>query len=174
MMLGIGYHLTSWLKPLVTSQWSLLFQQFSSSWHIGWHVSNPLLWTFSALYLLLSAQPWLIKPQSIRLAIGAMLMKQKVASTITATIVLEYLLQRLPVFTSWFEYASLTYYSYRLLLPSQYKANDTCVNLCLLLVWWEIFLESITRDLATRLYVLLHWQWCYWGLDSLLMMPSWG
>ncbi|KDO75852.1 hypothetical protein CISIN_1g048308mg [Citrus sinensis] len=73
-----------------------------------------------------STTPWLIKPQSIRLAIGAVLMKQKVASTITATIVLQYLLQRLPVFTSWFEYASLTYYSYRLLLPSQYKANDTC------------------------------------------------
>ncbi|GAY34430.1 hypothetical protein CUMW_011410, partial [Citrus unshiu] len=76
-----------------------------------------------------STTPWLIKPQSIRLAIGAVLMKQKVASTITATIVLQYLLQRLPAFTSWFEYASLTYYSYRLLLPSQYKANDTLMLL---------------------------------------------
>ncbi|XP_057970274.1 ABC transporter G family member 9 [Malania oleifera] len=65
------------------------------------------------------------------LALGAIVMDQKSATTVGGVVMLSFLLasgyyvQHVPSFISWIKYVSLTNYTYKLLLGSQYKPNDT-------------------------------------------------
>ncbi|KAK2644132.1 hypothetical protein Ddye_019327 [Dipteronia dyeriana] len=71
--------------------------------------------------------------QSLGLAIGAVVMKQRIATAIGSDIMLTFLLtggflvQDVPGFISWIKYLSLTHYSYKLLLISQYKPDEIYV-----------------------------------------------
>lgn len=69
--------------------------------------------------------------QGLGLAIGAVVMNQKSAITLGSVIMLAFLLpcgyfvQNLSNCISWIKYGSLSVYIYKLLLGSQYKADDT-------------------------------------------------
>ncbi|XP_047325132.1 ABC transporter G family member 9-like [Impatiens glandulifera] len=65
------------------------------------------------------------------LALGAMVMDQKSASTLGSILVLLFILaggyyvQHVPRFISWIKYVSFIQYTYKLLLNSQFKSQDT-------------------------------------------------
>ncbi|XP_062170526.1 ABC transporter G family member 9 [Alnus glutinosa] len=69
--------------------------------------------------------------QGLGLAIGAMVMDQKSATTLGTVIMLTFLLaggfyvQHVPPFIAWIKYISLSQYAYKLLIGSQYKPDDT-------------------------------------------------
>lgn len=69
--------------------------------------------------------------QGLGLAIGAMVMDQKSATTLGSVIMLTFLLaggfyvQHVPPFIAWIKYISLSQYAYKLLIGSQYKPDDT-------------------------------------------------
>lgn len=71
--------------------------------------------------------------QSLGLAVGALILNQRKAGTIAATLMLTFLLtggffvQEVPAFISWLEYVSFVHYSYKLLLMSQYNPKDTYI-----------------------------------------------
>ncbi|EOA18934.1 hypothetical protein CARUB_v10007565mg [Capsella rubella] len=64
------------------------------------------------------------------LALGALVMDQKSATTLGSVIMLTFLLaggyyvQHVPVFISWIKYVSIGYYTYKLLILGQYTANE--------------------------------------------------
>ncbi|CAH8275172.1 unnamed protein product [Arabidopsis lyrata] len=64
------------------------------------------------------------------LALGALVMDQKTATTLGSVIMLTFLLaggyyvQHVPVFISWIKYVSIGYYTYKLLILGQYTANE--------------------------------------------------
>ncbi|XP_021608822.2 ABC transporter G family member 9 [Manihot esculenta] len=84
---------------------------------------NFLRTLFVVLYNVLAAQ-------GLGLALGAMVMDQKSATTLASVIMLSFLLaggyyvQHVPVFIAWIKYISISQYTYKLLLGSQYKATD--------------------------------------------------
>ncbi|THG10359.1 hypothetical protein TEA_004167 [Camellia sinensis var. sinensis] len=69
--------------------------------------------------------------QGLGLALGALIMDQKSASTLGGVIMLSFHLaggfyvQHVPKFIAWIKYISISQYTYMLLLGSQYKASDT-------------------------------------------------
>ncbi|CAL5405804.1 unnamed protein product [Camellia sinensis] len=69
--------------------------------------------------------------QGLGLALGALIMDQKSASTLGGVIMLSFHLtggfyvQHVPKFIAWIKYISISQYTYKLLLGSQYKASDT-------------------------------------------------
>ncbi|CAL5393361.1 unnamed protein product [Camellia sinensis] len=69
--------------------------------------------------------------QGLGLALGAAVMDQKSATTLGSVIMLSFLLaggyyvQHVPAFISWIKYISISQYTYKLLLGSQYKPTDT-------------------------------------------------
>ncbi|ONK75966.1 uncharacterized protein A4U43_C03F22430 [Asparagus officinalis] len=69
--------------------------------------------------------------QGIGLAIGALIMNLKSAATLGSVIMLTFMLaggyyvQNVPVFISWIRYVSMSFYSFKLLVASQYSATDT-------------------------------------------------
>ncbi|KAF8409319.1 hypothetical protein HHK36_005393 [Tetracentron sinense] len=69
--------------------------------------------------------------QGLGLALGAMVMNLKSATTLGSVLMLSFLLasgyyvQNVPSFIAWIKYISLSHYSYKLLLESQYKPDDT-------------------------------------------------
>ncbi|CAL0333765.1 unnamed protein product [Lupinus luteus] len=69
--------------------------------------------------------------QGIGLAIGAIVLDQKSATTLASVIMLSFLLvggfyvQHVPKFISWIKYISTSYYVYHLLMGSQYDTSDT-------------------------------------------------
>ncbi|KAF5949715.1 hypothetical protein HYC85_011708 [Camellia sinensis] len=69
--------------------------------------------------------------QGLGLALGAAVMDQKSATMLGSVIMLSFLLaggyyvQHVPAFISWIKYISISQYTYKLLLGSQYKPNDT-------------------------------------------------
>lgn len=69
--------------------------------------------------------------QGLGLAIGALVMDQKSATTLGSVIMLTFLLaggyyvQNVPPFIAWIKYISLSQYTYKLLIGSQYKPGDT-------------------------------------------------
>ncbi|KAK7257224.1 hypothetical protein RIF29_31037 [Crotalaria pallida] len=69
--------------------------------------------------------------QGIGLAIGAIVMDQKSATTLASVIMLTLMLiggfyvQHVPKFIAWIKYLSTSYYVYRLLMGSQYDTRDT-------------------------------------------------
>ncbi|CAN8273681.1 unnamed protein product [Cochlearia groenlandica] len=64
------------------------------------------------------------------LAIGALVMNQKTATTLGSVIMLTFLLaggyyvRHVPVFITWIKYVSIGYYTYKLLILGQYKENE--------------------------------------------------
>ncbi|XP_059664188.1 ABC transporter G family member 9-like [Cornus florida] len=69
--------------------------------------------------------------QGLGLAIGALVVDQKSASMLGTVIMLSftlvsgYMVQNIPSFIDWTKYLSVSMYTYKLLLVSQYKATDT-------------------------------------------------
>ncbi|KAK7342633.1 hypothetical protein VNO80_25589 [Phaseolus coccineus] len=69
--------------------------------------------------------------QGLGLAIGAIVMDQKSATTLASVIVLTsvlvsgYYIQHVPKFVAWIKYFSINYYIYHLLMGSQYGSSDT-------------------------------------------------
>ncbi|GMP65718.1 hypothetical protein CsSME_00026398 [Camellia sinensis var. sinensis] len=69
--------------------------------------------------------------QGLGLALGAIVMHQKSAATLGGVIMLSFHLtggfyvQHVPKFIAWIRYISISRYTYKLLLGSQYKASDT-------------------------------------------------
>jgi len=69
--------------------------------------------------------------QGLGLAIGAIVMDQKSATTLASVIVLTsvlvtgYYIQHVPKFVAWLKYFSINYYIYHLLIGSQYGSSDT-------------------------------------------------
>ncbi|KAF5750512.1 ABC transporter G family member 9 [Tripterygium wilfordii] len=69
--------------------------------------------------------------QGLGLAIGAIIMDQKIAPTFASVVMLSFQLaggfyvQKVPPFIGWIKYISINYHSLKLLLASQYKANQT-------------------------------------------------
>ncbi|XP_022717046.1 LOW QUALITY PROTEIN: ABC transporter G family member 9-like [Durio zibethinus] len=85
---------------------------------------NFLLTLFALLFCVLVSQ-------GIGLAIGALVMDQKTATILGSVIMSTFLLaggfyiQHVPPFISWIKYISISHYTYKLLLGSQYKPNET-------------------------------------------------
>ncbi|XVE80190.1 hypothetical protein DITRI_Ditri14bG0119800 [Diplodiscus trichospermus] len=69
--------------------------------------------------------------QGLGLALGALVMDQKSAALLGSVIMLTFLLaggyyvQHVPTFISWIKYISISHYTYKLFLGSQYKPNET-------------------------------------------------
>ncbi|KAJ4982004.1 hypothetical protein NE237_032841 [Protea cynaroides] len=69
--------------------------------------------------------------QGMGLALGAMVMNLKSATTLGSVIMLSFLLasgfyvQHVPAFIAWIKYISISHYTYKLLLESQFKPSDT-------------------------------------------------
>ncbi|XP_043694384.1 ABC transporter G family member 9 [Telopea speciosissima] len=69
--------------------------------------------------------------QGMGLAIGALVMNLKSATTLGSVLVLTFLLasgyyvQHVPAFIAWIKYISVSHYTYKLLLESQFKSSDT-------------------------------------------------
>lgn len=69
--------------------------------------------------------------QGIGLALGALVMDLKSATTLGSVIMLTFMLaggyyvQKVPVFIAWIKYISLSFYSFKLLVASQFSATDT-------------------------------------------------
>ncbi|KAE8681072.1 ABC transporter G family member 9 [Hibiscus syriacus] len=83
------------------------------------------------LYTLLVLLLCVLASQGMGLAIGALVMNQKTAAVLGSVIMLTFLLasgyyvQHIPGFISWIKYISLSHYTYKLFLGSQYRADDT-------------------------------------------------
>ncbi|XP_039140747.1 ABC transporter G family member 9 isoform X2 [Dioscorea cayenensis subsp. rotundata] len=69
--------------------------------------------------------------QGLGLALGALVMDLKAATTLASVIMLTFMLaggyyvQRVPVFISWIKYISLTFYVFKLQLGTQFSSSDT-------------------------------------------------
>ncbi|KDP27016.1 hypothetical protein JCGZ_20951 [Jatropha curcas] len=83
---------------------------------------------FYTLFVLLYS---VLVSQGLGLALGAAVMDQKKATTLGSVIMLSFLLaggyyvQHVPSFIAWIKYLSISQYTYKLLVGSQYKANET-------------------------------------------------
>ncbi|XP_042063355.1 ABC transporter G family member 9-like [Salvia splendens] len=83
---------------------------------------------FSGLFVLLYS---VLCSQGLGLAIGAAVMDQKSATILGSVIMLTFLLasgyyvQHVPVFISWIKYISISQYTFKLLLGSQYEDDQT-------------------------------------------------
>ena len=83
---------------------------------------------FLTLTVLLSG---VLVSQGLGLALGALVMDLKAATTLASVIMLTFMLaggyyvQRVPVFISWIKYISLTFYVFKLQLASQFSSSDT-------------------------------------------------
>ncbi|KAJ8443455.1 hypothetical protein Cgig2_026242 [Carnegiea gigantea] len=85
----------------------------------------------SFLHYLFSLLFGVLVAQGLGLALGALVMDLKSATTLGSVIMLTFLLaggyyvQHIPPFISWIKYLSICNYNYKLLLGSQYKPGDT-------------------------------------------------
>ncbi|KAF5728020.1 ABC transporter G family member 9 [Tripterygium wilfordii] len=83
---------------------------------------------FESLFALLFC---VLVSQGIGLALGAMVMDQKAATTLGSVIMLAFLLaggyyvQNVPVFIGWIKYVSVINHTYKLQILAQYKSSDT-------------------------------------------------
>ncbi|KAK9269734.1 hypothetical protein L1049_001512 [Liquidambar formosana] len=83
------------------------------------------------LYTLFALLFSILVSQGMGLALGALVMDQKSATILGSVIMLSFLLaggyyvQHVPPFISWIKYVSISHYTYKLLMGSQYKPNDT-------------------------------------------------
>lgn len=87
---------------------------------------NPVTFILSLLVVLYSV----LVAQSLGLAIGAMLMDVKQATTLASVTTLVFLIaggyyiRQIPPFIVWLKYLSYSYYCYKLLLGVQYNEDD--------------------------------------------------
>ncbi|KAL9236391.1 hypothetical protein vseg_011069 [Gypsophila vaccaria] len=85
----------------------------------------------SFVYYLFSLLLTILVAQGLGLALGALVMDLKSATTLGSVIMLTFLLaggfyvQHIPAFISWIKYFSICSYNYKLLLGSQYKEGET-------------------------------------------------
>ncbi|XP_027355275.1 ABC transporter G family member 9-like [Abrus precatorius] len=83
------------------------------------------------LYTLFSVLLNVLVAEGMGLAIGAVVMDQKSATTLASVIMLSFVLvggyyvQHVPKFIAWLKYISINHYIYKLLVGSQYDTNDT-------------------------------------------------
>ncbi|XP_052171706.1 ABC transporter G family member 14-like isoform X2 [Diospyros lotus] len=88
--------------------------------------ANPVTFILSLLVVLYNV----LVAQSLGLAIGAILMDVKQATTLASVTTLVFLIaggyyiQQIPPFIAWLKYLSYSYYCYKLLLGVQYNEND--------------------------------------------------
>ncbi|KAG6782141.1 hypothetical protein POTOM_011531 [Populus tomentosa] len=88
--------------------------------------ADPVTFILSLLVVLYSV----LVSQSLGLAIGALLMDIKQATTLASVTTMVFLIaggyyvQQIPPFIVWLKYLSYSYYSYKLLLGVQYKEDD--------------------------------------------------
>ncbi|CAN8326112.1 unnamed protein product [Cochlearia groenlandica] len=89
---------------------------------------NPKLANFFLTLLILLVH--VLVSGGLGLALGALVMDQKSATTLGSVIMLAFLLaggyfvQHVPVFISWIQYISISYYTYKLLILGQYTENE--------------------------------------------------
>ncbi|KAJ8445178.1 hypothetical protein Cgig2_029550 [Carnegiea gigantea] len=94
---------------------------------------RPEIWIF--LLTLAVVLAYVLVAQGLGLAIGAIIMDVKRASTVVTIIMLGCVLtggfyvHKLPVCLGWIKYSSLTYYSYRLLIYVQYGGGQGISNM---------------------------------------------
>ncbi|KAJ0750908.1 putative ABC transporter, AAA+ ATPase domain, ABC-2 type transporter [Helianthus annuus] len=85
----------------------------------------------SFLYALCALLLSVLVSQGLGLALGALVMDLKSATTLGSVIMLSftlaggYYVQHVPVFISWIKYVSISLYTYKLLLGSQYEKDQT-------------------------------------------------
>lgn len=85
----------------------------------------------SFLYALLGLLLCVLVSQGLGLALGALIMDQKAASTLGSVMMLNFMLaggfyvQHVPKFIGWIKYVSVSYYTFRLFVGSQYGDKDT-------------------------------------------------
>ncbi|KAJ0571439.1 putative ABC transporter, AAA+ ATPase domain, ABC-2 type transporter [Helianthus annuus] len=85
----------------------------------------------SFLYALCALLLGVLVSQGLGLALGALIMDLKSATTLGSVIMLSfslaggYYVQHVPVFISWIKYVSISLYTYKLLLGSQYEHDQT-------------------------------------------------
>ncbi|XP_054812234.1 LOW QUALITY PROTEIN: ABC transporter G family member 9 [Prosopis cineraria] len=85
----------------------------------------------SFLYTLLSLLFTVLVAQGLGLALGAFLMDQKTATTLGSVMMLSFMLaggfyvQNVPKFIAWIKYVSISYYTFKLFVGSQYGNRDT-------------------------------------------------
>ncbi|KAI4370738.1 hypothetical protein MLD38_019053 [Melastoma candidum] len=95
-------------------------------WMSGMH---PDLVTF--LRTLLTLLYSVLVAQGVGLAIGALVMDQRSATTLGSVVMLSFLLaggyyvQKVPQFIAWIRYISISHYTYKLLLGSQFDLHST-------------------------------------------------
>ncbi|KAF3442119.1 hypothetical protein FNV43_RR16035 [Rhamnella rubrinervis] len=83
---------------------------------------------FLTLFVLLLS---VLVSQGLGLALGAVVMDQRSATTLGAVIMMAFLLsggfyvQNVPGFIAWIKYVSISHYTYKLFLGSQYSENET-------------------------------------------------
>ncbi|KAJ1386446.1 ABC-2 type transporter [Sesbania bispinosa] len=83
------------------------------------------------LYTLLSLLLNVLVAQGLGLALGAVVLNQKSATTLASVIMLCFLLaggfyvQNVPSFIAWVKYISISYYTYQLFIGSQYHTGET-------------------------------------------------
>ncbi|KNA06248.1 hypothetical protein SOVF_182900 [Spinacia oleracea] len=99
--------------------------------------ANPYIFILSLVVVLYNV----LVAQSLGLAIGAILMDIKPATTLASVTTLVFLIaggyyvQQIPPFIVWLKYLSYSYYCYKLLLGVQYQENDTYP--CLKMGKWD-------------------------------------
>ncbi|KAI4333706.1 hypothetical protein L6164_018479 [Bauhinia variegata] len=83
------------------------------------------------IYTWLSLLFTVLVSQGLGLAIGAIVMDQKTATTLASVMMLTFLLaggfyvQNVPKFIAWVKYISISYYTYQLFISSQYDSTQT-------------------------------------------------
>ncbi|CAO2820094.1 unnamed protein product [Amaranthus hypochondriacus] len=99
---------------------------------------SPIIFLLSLIVVLYNV----LVAQSLGLAIGAILMDIKPATTLASVTTLVFLIaggyyvQQIPPFIVWLKYLSYSFYCYRLLLGVQYQENDTYP--CFKMGKWEL------------------------------------
>ncbi|XP_074310141.1 ABC transporter G family member 9-like [Silene latifolia] len=104
---------------------------FITYWMAG---LKPTVMSF--LYYLFTLLLTILVSQGLGLALGALVMDLRPATTLGSVIMLTFLLaggfyvQHIPGFISWVKYVSISNYNYKLLLGSQYQTGETypCAN----------------------------------------------
>ncbi|XP_068645009.1 ABC transporter G family member 9-like [Aristolochia californica] len=103
--------------------------------------------------------------QGLGLAVGALLMDLRSASTFSSVLLLTFLLasgyyvQHVPVFISWIKYISFNHYAYKLLLTSQYTKKQTYKcgsdSICLVQDFAPIKLVGLDQEVTSLVALLL-------------------
>lgn len=128
---------------------------------------SPIIFLLSLIVILYNV----LVAQSLGLAIGAILMDIKPATTLASVTTLVFLIaggyyvQQIPPFIVWLKYLSYSFYCYRLLLGVQYQENDTYP--CFKMGKWELC--KVTDVPAVKSMGLSHLWVDVWILGLMLV-----